>query len=167
MTTDAPAKRGRPSAYSPSVANAICVRIAEGESLLSICKDPDMPARSTVNLWLSSEDHAEFSDNFARARVLQQETIFDEAEERARDVLTNPDVTAAQVNATRLFFDVQKWRLGVMAPRSYGEKMQLEQKVDITNHYNEDDMAILDRLAQQRATDLAAKKSRKPQPQEE
>ena len=46
---------GRPSVRTHRIQNAICVRIARGESLRSICKDTAMPARSTVYRWLAAD----------------------------------------------------------------------------------------------------------------
>src|SRR5271169_4511560 len=47
-------KYGRPSAYSDKIAEAICDRLVDGESLRAICADPGMPARATVFRWLAS-----------------------------------------------------------------------------------------------------------------
>lgn len=37
--------------YSGRLGEAICARIAKGESLASVCRDTDMPPRSTVDQW--------------------------------------------------------------------------------------------------------------------
>src|SRR5690349_20062305 len=47
----------------------ILKRIAEGESLRSICEDENMPTRETVRVWLG--DDPEFSAQYARAHVEQ------------------------------------------------------------------------------------------------
>jgi hypothetical protein len=39
-------------AYTPKLAEIICRRLADGESLRKICLDADMPNRSTVFDWL-------------------------------------------------------------------------------------------------------------------
>lgn len=44
--------RARPSDYTPELADLICARIIEGESLRSICKDDDMPSAVSVYAWL-------------------------------------------------------------------------------------------------------------------
>ena len=58
---------GRPSSYSDAVALVICERLAEGESLKTICEDENMPARTTVYKWIV-EDTDGFADKYARAR---------------------------------------------------------------------------------------------------
>jgi len=52
-------RRGRPTIRSKEVENEICYRIAHGESVALICRDPSMPAESTVYRWLKSSNEAE------------------------------------------------------------------------------------------------------------
>jgi hypothetical protein len=53
METNDQPNRGRPSEYSDKIAEAICERLLNGESLRAICADPAMPARATVFRWLA------------------------------------------------------------------------------------------------------------------
>ncbi|ODT64044.1 MAG: hypothetical protein ABS77_01815 [Phenylobacterium sp. SCN 69-14] len=53
--------------YSPELARGICARIAKGESLAAICRERNMPPRSTVEAWTSS--HSEFGEAFATVRA--------------------------------------------------------------------------------------------------
>ena len=71
-----PKKMGRPSKYSDHLAQVICLRIAEGESLNKICKDDEMPERVTIYRWLLQKE--DFCNNYARAREDQAETHADE-----------------------------------------------------------------------------------------
>ena len=53
-------RRGRPPLYAAQpVFDRICARIAKGESLAAICRDPSMPGESTVYRWLKSSHEAE------------------------------------------------------------------------------------------------------------
>ncbi len=61
-------ERGRPSTYSQSIADEICERLAQGQSLLSICELDHMPGYSTV--WRWNQEIPEFRDNSAHARKL-------------------------------------------------------------------------------------------------
>ena len=74
-TTDQP-KRGRSQGYSNEIAETICDRLAEGESLRAICADPAMPARATVFRWLAR--HPEFRRSYAIARDCLTEYLWDE-----------------------------------------------------------------------------------------
>ena len=68
-----PKPAGRPSKYTEKLGDLICLLMAEGKSLNSICKLEDMPHKSTVLLWVvkgdrGEEEYAAFSDQFRRAR---------------------------------------------------------------------------------------------------
>ena len=45
---DAP---GRPSGLTPDIADEIYMRLSHGEPLRTICRDPRLPSRSTVQAW--------------------------------------------------------------------------------------------------------------------
>lgn len=93
----------------------ICVRLVEGESLRAICRDEEMPAISTVMLWLSQDE--KLSEQYARAKEEQADTIFQEVLEIA-DTATNEEV-----NVARLKIDARKWMAGKLRPKVYGDKI--------------------------------------------
>jgi len=55
------------SSYTEEIANRICERMIEGEDIVTICKDEEMPSRRTVYRWM--DEHPEFDTQCARARV--------------------------------------------------------------------------------------------------
>lgn len=109
---------GRPSDFTQEIANKICEQLSEGQSLRSICLPEDMPARSTIFLWLAN--NKTFSDQYAHAREEQADTLFDEVVAIA-DEAGNEDVQQA-----RLRIDARKWVAGKLRPKKYGEKIQQE-----------------------------------------
>jgi hypothetical protein len=74
--------RRRRHDYSPEIADLICDRIAEGASLRQICQDANMPAKSTIFVWL--EEHEDFARSYALARQIQIEDLMDEILEMFR-----------------------------------------------------------------------------------
>ena len=60
------AKRGRPSKYTKAVADEICLRLAKGETLRSICRDEHMPHEATVRQW-AVQDYEGFYTHDARS----------------------------------------------------------------------------------------------------
>lgn len=122
----------RQSEYTQEVADAICERLSEGESLRAICRDEDMPGQSTVFKWLAA--HPEFVEQYARAREAQADRMADEILSIADDGLndtyvdddgnkrTDQDVIAR----SRLRVDARKWLASKMAPKKYGDKVQTE-----------------------------------------
>lgn len=102
----------------------------------SICRDPDMPALSSVFLWLTK--HPAFSEQYAKAREERAEAMFEEMFEIADDG-TNDYVEKIRqdgskdiaydgehVQRSRLRVDTRKWALSKMLPKKYGDKMEVE-----------------------------------------
>src|SRR5262245_33932745 len=63
------AGRRRRSTLTPQLAERICERLENGESLRQICQDPTMPAKSTIFLWLRKDK--EFSVQYRCAKQVQ------------------------------------------------------------------------------------------------
>lgn len=130
-------KTGRPTKYTKELGKNICKRIALGETVLSIGRDPKMPTTSTIYLWLLDEDKKEFSDNYAIARMAQANHLFDETLEIADDGSNDfiekeyengrieeiPD--HEHLNRSRLRVDTRKWYLSKVLPKIYGDKLDL------------------------------------------
>lgn len=113
-------KGGRPSDYMPETAHDICAKLAEGESLRSVCNSQGMPSKATVFRWLS--ENAEFRDQYAKATEQRADALFEEMLEIADDVL--PD--SAEVAKAKLRIDTRKWSLARMSPKKYGDKVTQE-----------------------------------------
>lgn len=123
-------KVGRPSDYSREKATAICDQIEDGRSLRAICQTEGMPAKSTVLLWLAL--HPEFSAQYARAREAQAdkyaEEILEIADDASRDYIETedgPKLNSEHVQRSRLRVDSRKWLASKLAPKKYGEKLEL------------------------------------------
>lgn len=111
---------GRPSKFTQTLADDICERIANGESLRNICRDAAMPNQDTVHSWLNKDK--EFSEQYTRARARQEDSYFEDLIEIADGVI--PD--AAEVAKARVQIDARKWVLSRMNPKKYGDKVQTE-----------------------------------------
>src|SRR4051812_34483135 len=75
----------RNSSFTQKIADAICGRMAEGESLRTICQDDDMPDKATVFRWLADDKYREFRDHYVRAREAQADYLAEEILEIADD----------------------------------------------------------------------------------
>lgn len=128
---------GRPCEYTQEVADKICERLADGMSLRTICLAEDMPNRATVFRWLAS--FSAFSDQYAKARIAQAETLFDEmldiadtprTGQKTVSKATGMEITEADmIEHRRLQVDTRKWVLGKLAPKKYGEKVDINANV--------------------------------------
>lgn len=119
---------GRPSEFTQETADRICEGIADGLSLRSICRAEDMPNKATVFRWLAAQPA--FSDQYARAREAQADTLADEltdiADDSGRDFIqteNGPVFNAEHVNRSRLRVDTRKWIASKLKPKKYGEKL--------------------------------------------
>jgi hypothetical protein len=118
---------GRPSIYTQELATKITSRMCQGESLRSICRDADMPAISTVMLWVA-EDREGFSEQYAkgceaRAHYWADE-ILDIADDGSNDYMERNGVEMQNSEAiarSRLRVDTRKWLLSKMLPK-YSDK---------------------------------------------
>lgn len=122
--------KGRPSEFSQAVADEICERLAKGESLRSITsanRDDFMPGQTTVYRWL--DENEAFRKQYARARELQADHFVEEIIEIADqpNVRTNAEgeVVASDPQRDRLRVDVRKWVASKLAPKKYGDKLDL------------------------------------------
>jgi hypothetical protein len=124
--------RGRPLTYDQETAHAICVRLARGETLRAICRDEEFPPESTVRAW-ALEDVDGFGARYAYARQIGLDAMADQlleiADDSRHDFTTdangNKVVNGEHINRSRLRVDTRKWYLAKLAPKRYGEKVDL------------------------------------------
>jgi len=115
MDTETP-KRGRKSTYTPEIAKDICRLIENGLTLVSICQIPEMPDISTVYDW--QDANPEFAESYARARQRQADTF-------AAMVMTEA-FNSHDAQIGRLRIDALKWTASKLAPKKYGDKIEVE-----------------------------------------
>lgn len=105
---------GRPSDYSQEIADEICERLINGQSLNSICKRDDMPGATTVYRWI--DEKPAFRDKYARARSDQADTLADE-------ILDIADDGDEDVQRSKLRVDARKWVASKLKPKKYGDRI--------------------------------------------
>jgi hypothetical protein len=131
---------GRPSLFAQDLADEICGRLSEGESLRSICKAEQMPHESTVRSWALANTEG-FTERYLIARDLGLECKADEfLEVTATPVLgvvktegpKGVEVkTIDAVDRSRLHADGLKWYLSHLAPKKYGDRLGLDHSGEI------------------------------------
>jgi hypothetical protein len=108
----------RVTTYTVEVAERICELIADGNSLRSICRDENMPNRSTVLRWL--EEQPEFASRYARARGAQADHEHDDMMRIEGGVLDG----TIDPQAARVVLLSKQWRAAKLAPKKYGERIE-------------------------------------------
>lgn len=142
-TPKAPAKRGRPSKFTPEIADQICRRLAEGEPLRQICRDENMPAWRTIYDWLLNDK--DFSARIAHARELGEEAIAQECldiadnatndwmETYGRDGAELYKLNGEHIQRSKLRIETRLKLLAKWNPRKWGEKVDLNHGVQPEN----------------------------------
>lgn len=114
---------GRPTDFSENLADLICERLADGESLRSICRDEGMPGTSTVCRWLAANE--EFREQYAISREMQADAFFDDILDIADGKRAVVEGVEPDVQRDRLAVDARKWMAGKLKGK-YSDKTKHE-----------------------------------------
>lgn len=146
-------KMGRPTIFSQQLADIICIRIAEGESLRKICEDEDMPERVTIYRWLQSDP--DFCNHYTRAREDQADTLADEIMAIADETpdlnpildkhgaLIEIQLHSAYIQWQKQRIDARKWTAMKLKPKKYGDRQILAGDSEAPLEVKNDAMDIL------------------------
>lgn len=113
---------GAPRRYCMATAEEIFTRVAQGETMTSICADPAMPHAATVARWRCYEPV--FDEALRVAQEAAAEGLCDEALAVARGV-TRESAYADHVRLTHL-----RWLAAVRAPQLFGRVKAMEAPVE-------------------------------------
>jgi len=124
---------GRPSKFTPEIAQEICCRLSKGEPLAQICRDEHMPSVTTVGTWRLND--SEFSDRIARAREEGFDAIAEEcleiADNATNDYMLKKDgaeegrFDSEHVQRSKLRIETRLKLLAKWDPKRYGEKLAI------------------------------------------
>ena len=112
-------ERGRPSKFTPELAEKICELLMDGMSLRQIGTLPDMPDRGTVVRWTLSDEG--FADMVARARTEQADLMDD----RILEVAEKVERGELHPHAGRVVLSAFQWRAEKLKPRRYGNRLDV------------------------------------------
>jgi hypothetical protein len=159
---------GRSSKYTDKIADEICERLANGDSLNEIC-NPPAPAtfpvsEAAVRAWALDDKPPGFAARYARARDMGMDALAERALQIAADGSRDytidkygkPMLIAEHVQRSRLICDQIKWHVAKMAPKRYGERLDLTTGGDKLPA-NNTVIALADALTQDQLAALEAK----------
>lgn len=107
------------SSYKDAVREELCNRLAEGNSLVSVCKADDMPSVRSVQTWMADDD--EFAAQVTRAREAGFLIRGEEAVEAAK--------IAEDASKGRLAFDAERWYLAKLS-NAFSDNKEQKHKVE-------------------------------------
>ncbi len=116
------------TAYEPDLALQICEFIAEGDTLLSVCRRDGMPCRQTFHRWVVN--YPELSRAYSAARELSAYSLEEEALELA-DIIRNEPGSSQRVRAFDISMNQLRWSAIRRNPQAFSEKAALHITVPI------------------------------------
>jgi AcrR family transcriptional regulator len=136
---------GRSSIYTEELGEQICEKLATtNKGIHAVCKELGISAMSVFR-WIPDKEKKikdeTFGDCYARARELQQDLLAEEilaiSDDGTHDTMTvtmpNGDVKDVEdkewTNRSRLRVDTRKFLMAKLAPKKYGDKIQVEQTI--------------------------------------
>jgi len=127
---------GRPSTYTQELSDLICERLAAGESMRSVSRDPEMPAMSTLFKWI--RELPQFSEQYDKAKVESADALVEDMLDIADNQVEQPVLKdgepimvdgkpvmmkdAVGVAHAKLRVDTRKWAASKLKPKKYGER---------------------------------------------
>lgn len=144
-----------PQRYSEAMAVKILAALSgdantDPKSLRSICAAEGMPTEMTVRRWVA-EDRDGFAARYAEARDYAIDHMAADtiriADDSGLDVIgVNPEtgkpiVDGDAIARAKLRVDSRKWYVAKLAPKRYGDRLQVD--ADVTHHFEDLDDAAL------------------------
>lgn len=111
---------GRPTLYTPELADEICELIANDNSLRKISKLPHMPNKSTILRWLAN--YPDFATKCARSRELQADLICEEH----RGIINKTIKGIVESDVARVVLSGLEWQAAKKDPKKYGNSTTIK-----------------------------------------
>jgi len=108
---------GRPSAYTPELADTVCNELTDGVPLAEICRREEMPSRQTIYNWMKADEN--LSLRIARAREDGEERI---AVNLMKVANGDEGFSKQDVQRDKLIIDTSLKLLAKWNPKKYGDK---------------------------------------------
>jgi hypothetical protein len=122
-------KKGRPTIYSPELADEICTAIASSEKgLAHLCQyNSHWPARQHIFLWL--RQYPDFYDKYHKAKESQAEVLVDAMQtmvDESHKTKNEDGSIKIDVPLLKLKVDTMKWHASKLLPKKFGEAKSQE-----------------------------------------
>lgn len=110
---------GRPTVYTPELADRMMIEIAAGMSVRALCEDHSWtPDKKTFYTWMYK--HPEFLHKYDKAKQAQAAWAAELIEEIS-DTATNEDIQVAKLRV-----DTRKWTASRLLPKKYGDRQTVD-----------------------------------------
>ena len=120
---------GRPSTFTDDIFDQICSRMANGETLLKICRDDEMPDRATVLRWIAADDGKRRKYEAARKACVEywSDQVLDVATDSTNDTIVDRKgrrgANHEWISRSRLRVETMFKLMRVIDPARYGDRL--------------------------------------------
>jgi|GEM_PF-1683005 len=129
-------KSGPPSKFTEKMGERICEIIATHDiGTQTLCEtNPDMPPYTTLNQWRYR--NPDFNEQFRAAKMFQADLLADSLDNVANEKMYyfdsdgNKRVETGFTNDKRLRIDTRKWIAAKLLPKTYGDKVEIQNTKD-------------------------------------
>ncbi len=111
---------GQPTKYEDALADEICLRLSQGETLIRICESEHMPPPAVVYGWLDT--HPAFLNAY---RIAREKSADSEADMIRKIAEEAGGENAVEVQRRRLIIQTMQWRAARMRPSKWGKKVEV------------------------------------------
>lgn len=108
----------KPYPFTEDIAEEICNRLVDGESMSQIAADESMPSRSTILRW--QENNESFDARCERARKARAEAVHDHLVDIVNQVIAG----TMAVDVARVAASIEQWRAAKLWPKRWGDKQE-------------------------------------------
>ena len=120
-----------------AILQGIFIKIADGSSARQAIIESEI-SNAAFFEWLQKDTSKQYAESYARACEIRAEKLTDEiiqiADEANADIVGvdektgKPIVNGEAINRSRLKVDARKWLAGKLAPKKYGDKIDVTSK---------------------------------------
>ena len=131
------AKKNYSKDQKEDILQSIFVKISNGSSARQAIIESEI-SNAAFFEWLQKDTSKQFTESYARACEIRAEKLTDEilqiADEANADIIGvdektgKPIVNGEAINRSRLKVDARKWLAGKLAPKKYGDKIDVTSK---------------------------------------
>ena len=145
---------GRPTRYTPELANYICKIIATHScGLKKLTKLYEkFPSQSSIYEWM--QEYPEFAGQYLDARRFQASVLADAMLDIVDELPIYEDkegvdrIDSGMLGRAKLDYEVLKWHASKMAPKIYGDKQLIEQTASENEQLKEELKELRAKLAE-------------------
>jgi hypothetical protein len=138
------------------IRDELLVRVAEGESVFTVCQDDHMPARCTLYKWMRED--AQFLQEYEAALRQRADKYVEmiaelsaHMQQRAAMGASNEEVTALKAHINSL-----QWIAARLDPKKYGDKQQLDIDQKVRMDETQLDLRLAALIAKSKAKQIEA-----------